>query len=154
MGRDVATALFGAFFLALSAFLWWEGSRQSFTVLGTGIAYDPLFFPRFLLGLGGICAAGILALGLAARRTARAEPRWGLWFGIVLVVAAYFWAMAQIGFPTATVLFVAAFCALLGYRRWLAVALAAFGMTAGVWYVFTAWLHVPLPVSPWLEGLF
>jgi hypothetical protein len=154
MSRDLVTVASGVILLALVGLLWWEGARQSFTVLGAGIAYDPMFFPRVLLALGGLCAAGIVVLGLTAPPEDREEPRWGLWCGLVLLVGGYFWAMAEIGFATATVPFVLAFCALLGYRRWLIAVPAAIGITAAVWYAFTAWLRVPLPSAGWLEGLF
>ena len=154
MRRDLATTLFGIFFLAGTAFLWWEGTRHSFSVQGSGIAYDPLFFPNVLLGLGALCAFCIAILGLVKKDSNRNEPRWGLWCALVLLIAAYFWALAEIGFVVATVPFIILFCVLLGYRRWTAIMATATGTTAAVWYVFTAWLMVPLPTSAWLEGLF
>jgi hypothetical protein len=151
--RDLVTALFGVFFLAGAALLWWEGSRQDFNVLGSGIAYDPLFFPRLLLGLGGIFATGILILGLTTKNVDRNEPRWNLWFALVLLIAAYFWATVETGFLVATAPFVILFCVLLGYRRWAVTVPAAIGITVLVWYTFTAWLKVPLPSSGVFERL-
>lgn len=153
MRRDLTTVSFGAVFLAIVAFLWWEGARQEFTVLGDGIAYDPLFFPNLLLVLAGLCAAGIVALGMASRPEAAPQPRWGLACAIVGLIAAFFWAISAFGFPVASPLFIAAFCAVLGYRRWPVVGAAALGITGAVWYVFTNWLQVPLPATSWLEGL-
>ena len=154
MRRDHATTLFGLFFLAGTAFLWWEGTRHSLSVQeGSGIAYDPLFFPNVLLVLGAVCASCIIVLGLVTKDSDGAEPRWGLLCALVLLIAAYFWAMATVGFVVVTAPFIVLFCGLLGYRRWTAVVLTASGITASVWYVFTAWLKVPLPAPTWLEGL-
>lgn len=153
MRRDLVTATFGIGFLVLVGLLWWEGDRQHFTLLAPGISYDPLFFPRLLLALGGLCAAAITALGLLRPHVAHGELRWGLWLALTTLVGGYFWAMSQIGFLTSTTIFVILFGAVLGYRRWPALIGFAVVTSAVVWYVFTAVLQVPLPVAPWLGGL-
>lgn len=153
MRRDLVSAIYGVAFLALIAFLWWEGERQDFTLLAPGVSYDPLFFPRLLLVLGALCAAAIAATGLLRPRVAQPPVRWGLWLGLSALIAGYFWAMARLGFPSATVLFMVAFAALLGYRRWPVLVGFATVTTAVVWYVFTTWLQVPLPVALWLSGI-
>lgn len=154
MRRDVTTISFGGVLLALVAFLWWESTRQELTVLGNGIAYDPLFFPRLLLILGALCGVGIVIDGLLGRSSRKASDiRWGLWIAISVLIGLFFWAIGALGFPVSAFLFVLAFCALLGYRRWIVVPVVALLVSLGVWYVFTAWLQVPLPATPWLEGI-
>ena len=153
MRRDLTTALYGVVLLLVVAFLWWEGSRQDFNVLGEGVAFDPMFFPRLLMALGALCAAGIAVSGLARRRTETPPVRWGLLAGIVVLSGAFFWAFGAAGFPVAASVFIVAFSVFLGYRDWVAILLTALGVAAGVWFVFTEWLLVPLPASSWLAGL-
>ena len=72
--------------------------------------------------------------------------------GIALSVA-YVWALPRLGFFTATVIYVAAFIALGGYRRWTVVATLSVVGTLLLLFLFMKVVYVSLPLGqgPFLQ---
>lgn len=116
------------------------------------LAYDPIFFPALLIGLGILLSIVIIGQAALAYRRERAttreaenahDPRRVL--TLFVIVGLYFSFMPMIGFIVSSVVFVAVFAVALGYRRWpLVAALSVLGPIA-VWFVFTYGLQAPLP---------
>jgi len=65
----------------------------------------------------------------------------------VLLLAAVTLVMEYVGFRLAMLVFNAALVIALGDRRWWVIALFAVLGSFGVYYVFTTWLDVLLPVG-------
>jgi putative tricarboxylic transport membrane protein len=129
-------------------FVWFvfESLRLSLTdALGPG----PGFFPFWLGVLGGVLAL-VLFLQLRAHRPVeddiafdRAGTR-----NVLLVLGGLVAASAVldlVGFRLAMLALIAYVLAVLGVRRWLAIALFALAGSFGVHYVFYDLLKVPLP---------
>ncbi len=75
------------------------------------------------------------------------------WYWAFASLLAYLFLIAIIGFDLATVAYLFAFPVLVGYRRWVVIALTAVIVTVLVDISFGRFLHVPLPpglVSTWL----
>ena len=66
---------------------------------------------------------------------------------IVALLAAVTLTMEYVGFRLSMLVFNAALVIALGDRRWWVIALFAFLGSFGVYYVFTTWLDVLLPVG-------
>ena len=63
----------------------------------------------------------------------------------LLCCAAYFVALAFLGFLVSTFLFCAAFAIVLGYRDWKRLAVFSCGVTVIMWLVVIKLMHVLLP---------
>lgn len=75
------------------------------------------------------------------------------WYWIFLSVLVYFGLIYVLGFVLSTALYLLAFPVLVGYRRWVTIAVVAVVMTLLVHFSFGSILHVPLPegmVGSWL----
>jgi putative tricarboxylic transport membrane protein len=145
------TRVWQAAAVALFALFGWfvfESLRLSLTdALGPG----PGFFP-FWLGVLGAVLSVILILQLRVRPAEagtdsiafdRAGTR-----NVLLVLGGLIAASAMLelaGFRLAMLALIAYVLAVLGVRRWLAIALFALAGSFGVYYVFYDLLKVPLP---------
>ena len=69
------------------------------------------------------------------------------WFAIVGLLAAVTVAIDFAGFRLSMLVFNAALVIALGERRWWIIAIFAVLGSFGVYYVFTTWLDVLLPVG-------
>ena len=69
------------------------------------------------------------------------------WFAIVGLLAAVTLVMDYVGFRLAMLVFNAVLVIALGDRRWWVIALFSVLGSFGVYYVFTTWLDVLLPVG-------
>ncbi|MBX3502112.1 MAG: tripartite tricarboxylate transporter TctB family protein [Alphaproteobacteria bacterium] len=149
-GRLVATGVMLAFCL----FAAWQSWLLPLTDrLGPG----PGFFPFWMALIGVVLAIGLLVATVGepaaapvdgeAERILPSGPGAGRWFAIVLMLAAAAAAMEVLGFRITMLAFNAALAVALGERRWWVIALFAVLGSVGVFYVFTTWLDVLLPVG-------
>jgi putative tricarboxylic transport membrane protein len=148
-GRLVATGAMLAFCL----FALWQSLLLSLTDrLGPG----PGFFPFWLALIGALLAIALLISTVReparpsigdAERILPYGPGGRRWAAIVLLLAAVTIAMEFVGFRIAMLVFNAGLLLALGERRWLPILLFATLGSFGVYYVFTTWLDVLLPVG-------
>lgn len=153
-GRLVATGVLLLFCLVAA----WQSWKLPLTDrLGPG----PGFFPFWMALIGVALAIGLLVVTVAQPATAPAEaadsddddrilphgPGARRWFAIVVLLAAAAAAMEILGFRITMLIFNAALAIALGERRWWLIALFAALGSFGVFYLFTTWLDVLLPVG-------
>ena len=148
-GRLIATGAMLVFCL----FAIWQSLLLSLTDrLGPG----PGFFPFWLAVIGAVMAVALLlttfreAADPADTKTRILPHGEGgkRWLAIVVLLAAVTMAMEFVGFRLAMLVFNAVLVIALGERRWWVIAVFAVLGSVGVYYVFTTWLDVLLPVSP------
>jgi putative tricarboxylic transport membrane protein len=147
-GRLIATGAMLVFCL----FAIWQSLLLSLTDrLGPG----PGFFPFWLALIGAVLAVALLITTFReAADPSDAEIRilphgegGKRWLAIVVLLAAVTVAMEFVGFRIAMLVFNAVLVIALGERRWWVIAVFAVLGSFGVYYVFTTWLDVLLPVS-------
>jgi putative tricarboxylic transport membrane protein len=147
-GRLVATGVMLAFCL----FAVWQSYLLPLTDrLGPG----PGFFPFWIALLGLVLAIGLLITTFAEPRQAAERdvavlpqgPGSARWFAIVAMLAVAAAAMEFAGFRITMLLFNALLAIALGERRWWVTGLFAVLGSFGIYYVFTTWLDVLLPVG-------
>ena len=153
-GRLIAT---GAM-LVFCVFAMWQSLLLSLTDrLGPG----PGFFPFWLGLIGtGIAIALLVTTFREAADPADADgdadagthvlPRGAgatRWLAIVGALAAVTLVMDYVGFRLSMLVFNVALVVALGERRWWIIAIFAVLGSYGVFYVFTTWLDVLLPVG-------
>lgn len=128
-------------------------SGWAFAMPGTtDSALTPTFFPRLAMVLLALTSFSVL-IGAASRTdviplvemTREDWRRVGAIFGLILL---FFLGLRFIGFVPASALFVAAVALLLGYRRWMVLAVVAVVGAALVALVFRYGLKVQLPSGP------
>jgi putative tricarboxylic transport membrane protein len=147
-GRLIATGAMLVFCL----FAIWQSLLLPLTDrLGPG----PGFFPFWLALIGVVLAIALLITTFReAADPADAEvrilphgPGVKRWLAIVGLLAGVTVVMEFIGFRLAMLVFNAALVVALGERRWWVIAVFAVLGSFGVYYVFTTWLDVILPVG-------
>lgn len=147
-GRLITTGAMLVFCL----FAIWQSLLLSLTDrLGPG----PGFFPFWLGLIGALLAVALLITTFreaaeptdAETRILPHGPGGKRWLAIVALLAAVTLAMEFTGFRLAMLAFNAALVIALGDRRWWVIAIFAFLGSFGVYYVFTTWLDVLLPVG-------
>lgn len=147
-GRLIAT---GAM-LVLCLFAIWQSLLLPLTDrLGPG----PGFFPFWLALIGtGLAVALLVTTFREAADPADAEtrilphgPGATRWLAIVGLLAALTLTMEYVGFRLSMLVFNAALVIAMGDRRWWVIAIFAVLGSFGVYYVFTTWLDVLLPVG-------
>ena len=147
-GRLVATGVMLVFCLLAV----WQSYLLPLTDrLGPG----PGFFPFWMAIIGVALAIGLLVI--TAREPAvpsegegtilPSSPGVSRWLAIVVLLALAAAAMEFAGFRVTMLVFNAALAIALGERRWWLIALFAVLGSFGVYYVFTTWLDVLLPVG-------
>jgi len=147
-GRLIAT---GAM-LVLCLFAIWQSLLLPLTDrLGPG----PGFFPFWLALIGTALAIALLVSTFREAadpaddetRILPHGPGATRWLAIVGLLAAVTLTMEYVGFRLSMLVFNAALVIALGDRRWWVIAVFAFLGSFGVYYVFTTWLDVLLPVG-------
>ena len=148
-GRLIATGAMLVFCL----FAMWQSLLLSLTDrLGPG----PGFFPFWLGLIGAVLAVALLvttfreAVDPADESETQVLPRGPgamRWLAIVGALAIVTLVMDYLGFRLAMLIFNVALVVALGERRWWAIAAFAILGSYGVYYVFTTWLDVLLPVG-------
>ena len=123
----------------------------------------PRFWPQLCLAVMLALTALDAALAFRASRQppgasdrsdgARAPESMGLLFTGLALVVAYAIATVSVGFPLATVAFVAAFSYAGGYRHIRSLLAIAFGATLALLYIFVYLVYVSLPLGlgPFLD---
>ena len=149
-GRLVATGVM----LVLCLLAAWQSYLLPLTDrLGPG----PGFFPFYMALIGVALAIGLLVVTRrepadapaadGAERILPLGPGSSRWFAIVALLAAAAAVMEFVGFRVTMLVFNAALAIALGERRWWVIGLFALLGSFGVYYVFTTWLDVLLPVG-------
>jgi putative tricarboxylic transport membrane protein len=148
-GRLVATGVMLVFCLLAA----WQSWLLPLTDrLGPG----PGFFPFYMALIGMALAIGLLVV-TSREPNVPAEgeetvlpsgPGVGRWLAIVLSLAAAAIAMEFAGFCISMLVFNSGLAIALGERRWWIIVPFAVLGSFGVFYVFTTWLDVLLPVGP------
>lgn len=147
-GRLIATGAMLVFCL----FAIWQSLLLSLTDrLGPG----PGFFPFWLGLIGAVLAVALLITTFReaadpAEADAQVLPRGPgahRWLAIVGALAIVTLVMDYVGFRLSMLVFNVALVVALGERRWWIVAIFAVLGSYGVFYVFTTWLDVLLPVG-------
>lgn len=147
-GRLIATGVMLVFCL----FAIWQSLLLSLTDrLGPG----PGFFPFWLGVIGAVLAVTLLITTFReaadpAEANTEVLPRGPgatRWLAVVGALAALTLVMDYVGFRLSMLVFNAALVAALGERRWWVIAIFAVLGSYGVYYVFTTWLDVLLPVG-------
>ena len=153
--------LLGALLVALAAVFF--GYTFTFPDM-PGQKVGPALFPR-LIALG-IAACGIVIAVRGVRSGARAGARWVsfsselqqlrgwlAWLAMPLAVVFYWLVSERLGFlPTAAIV-VAALCAWLGVRLWVALLTGVVAAFAVQWF-FGSLMRVPLPRGWFMQFLF
>ena len=147
-GRLIAT---GAM-LVLCLFAIWQSLLLPLTDrLGPG----PGFFPLWLALIGVVLAVALLVTTFREAadpsdsdvRILPHGPGATRWLAIVGLLAAVTLVMDVVGFRIAMLIFNAALVIALGDRRWWVIVVFSVLGSFGVYYVFTTWLDVLLPVG-------
>lgn len=147
-GRLIATGAMLAFCLFA---LWQSLLLPLMDRLGPG----PGFFPFWLALIGIVLAIALLVTTFreaadpadATTRILPHGPGAMRCLAIVAMLAAVTIVMEYIGFRIAMLIFNAALVIALGDRRWWVIAVFSILGSFGVYYVFTTWLDVLLPVG-------
>ena len=147
-GRLIAT---GAMLVLCLLAIWQSLLLPLTDRLGPG----PGFFPFWLALIGtGLAVALLVTTFREAADPADAEtrilphgPGATRWLAIVVLLAAVTLTMEYVGFRLSMLVFNAALVIAMGDRRWWVIAVFAFLGSFGVYYVFTTWLDVLLPVG-------
>jgi|SRR5262245_15529087 len=152
MGRTQALApLLG---LLAAAVLYWH--TRGLDQVVSGAQLGPGFWPRLvLIGLGLACLAKLWRALPAARGPGGAamgpgeEPRPPLerarLTAAIAAILLYVLAAPTLGFPLATLVFMAAFLRLCGMRSPAGIAAIALLGTVGLLYLFVKLVYLPLP---------
>lgn len=138
-------------FLALAAVLLIESFRDDYHLSRASAAMGPAFFPRIVLAL--ILGLGSLVIIDTIRKGKEAADTSGFWrvIGLVVLTTVYGIAMDWIGFVFASIPYVIATAALLGYRRWEWIVPVAIAYAFAIWFLFQKVLLIILPASPWFQ---
>jgi len=143
----------GLFWLALGAFITWEGRD-----MGLGRASEPgAGFAFFWIGLL-MCglAAGVIGQALLSGGpdvgSLWAATRWPKVLIVVALLIAYAFAFERIGFIPCTLALLLIIMWFVDPVRWWLALLVAGGATFGVWVVLTKVLRIQLPQGV-LEGI-
>ena len=131
------------FLLSIALFV----AASRFPASDMGSAFDPGFFPRFVLG----ALIGLAALNLLT--DLRSGTGWSL-DGLrpvalmMAIVVVYMLVMPDLGFFAASVVLSVAFLLLLGVRSPVGIAAVSIGVPGALVTLFNHILTMPLPTSP------
>jgi putative tricarboxylic transport membrane protein len=141
----------GAFFLALAIWTAFESTQlQYYTSIGPG----PGFFPFWIALALGAFSVSLIWQGMRAEAGPLPAGFWPdrkgrLQFGaIVLALTASTAVIELAGFRLTMLVFYLFLLPALGWRRPLVTVAIAVGGSFGLFYLFDALLHVPLPTGP------
>ena len=142
--RDVAVATLALAFGAAAAF---ESAKLPFgTIHNPGQGFFPWWTSVVVVLLATILL--IQALKLRASTALDKSGRIAKVVALLVVLAAYTFLLAPLGYPICTFLLVLFMLRVLDPQRWT-VALSMAALTAvGTYVVFAIWLSVPLPRGP------
>lgn len=133
----------GAFWLAVGAFVTWQGHK-----LGLGRLNNPgSGFALFWIGILMLgFAATILAGAIVGKGSALSElwagTRWRRVLAVVTMLIVYGLAFEQVGFIPATLLLLLALMLFVDPVRWPLAILIAVAAPVGIWALVTKWLKI------------
>lgn len=144
LGRD---GIAGLVCLAGSLLLLWVSRALPQPAL---VPIGPGFYPRILFGVTAVLSAALLVSDLVRRDRPVIPPaKYRLVLLTFAIFTAYVFALPQLGYRVATLLFVGVLQATLHpprtARAWTVLAALAFGAMLVTYYVFEIYLHVLLP---------
>ena len=144
LGRD---GIAGLVCLAGSLLLLWVSRALPQPAL---VPIGPGFYPRILFGVTAVLSAALVVTDLMRRERPVTPPaHYRLVVITFAIFTAYVFALPQLGYRVATLLFVAVLQAALDpprtVRAWIVLAVLAFGAMLVTYYVFEFYLHVLLP---------
>jgi putative tricarboxylic transport membrane protein len=148
MRRRTVDLIAATAFLAGVAVMTWESYADTYLETGQGVAHDAVFYPRILLGVIALLAI-MLGVSALARHSSADAPiaamRWRVAAALVVATSLYVVMMPLFGFLATTIVFVAVVPVLLGFRRWimLAIVIALFPLVS--WWLFVSFIGIPLP---------
>ncbi|MEX2642765.1 MAG: tripartite tricarboxylate transporter TctB family protein [Acetobacterales bacterium] len=142
---NVADTIAALVLLALAAAAWF----------GSGpLPAEAASFPRLVAVLMGLLAAAMLARSLAPVITGRGRreeqpffKHFPTFLACLALILSYIFTVSQIGYFSATVVFVPLFAVVLGLRRPVLIALTTACFIAAVYLVFVESFSRPLPVE-------
>ena len=142
-------AISGLIFSAVSVLLLWITSQPHEASLSGSL--DAMYWPRVVLWALLISSIALVATdwGPKARRAVVANgdltkvDRFPI--ASLLCCAAYFVALAFLGFLVSTFLFCTAFALVLGYRNWKRLGVFSCAVTFIMWLLVIKLMHVLLP---------
>jgi hypothetical protein len=144
-------AISGLLFSAVSGLLLWLTYRPHEASLSGSL--DTMYWPRVVLWALLFSSVALVATHwghkaeparmASGNRADKGPDRFPT--ATLLCCAAYFTAIALLGFLISTLLFCAAFAIVLGYRDWKRLALFSCGVTVLMWLLVIKLMHVLLP---------
>jgi putative tricarboxylic transport membrane protein len=137
--------------LAAAALLFADTFRDDYHLSRAGHAMGPAFFPRIVLACIGVMSVFVVIETLRQPAARVALAGLGRVIGLFSIAVAYGGAITLIGFTLASIIFVVAVAAALGYRRWVVVIPVAVIYAFSVWLLFEKVLLIILPSSPWFR---
>src|SRR5687767_2554609 len=144
LGRD---GIAGLVCLAGSLLLLWVSRALPQPAL---VPIGPGFYPRILFGVTAVLSAALVVTDLMRRdRPVTPPAKYRLVLITFAIFTAYVFALPQLGYRVATLLFVGVLQAALDpprtVRAWIVLAALAFGAMLLTYYVFEFYLQVLLP---------
>lgn len=134
----------GVVSLAVIAALLFESTRIAVTQGSSDPG--PAAYPQFILALLAVCAVGIILT--PDDRTPDDQPRsWKVVALVLASIALYIVLLATIGYIVSTVIFVLIMGLLAGERRWWLLAVYSLGIALILYFVFSNYLSISLPMG-------
>jgi putative tricarboxylic transport membrane protein len=149
MPRYIGRFSFSAFMFCVGVFLLAHSYMDSAENIAAGSSFGPLFFPRVLLWIWVVLAAGMIIEAALLKNPASPKVnRSGLIAALALTGAAYP-LMPVIGFLPTSMAFMLFYPAALGYRKIKVLVPLSILFSVAVWYIFNDILLISLPNMPW-----
>lgn len=147
--RATGAAAVSAVALTGACLLFWHTFDPVYDTTFAAAGRGPVFFPRILLGLM-IALAGVSVVQSLRDRSERSggASSWPLALAAIATTV-YVFALTEVGFLIATLVYSFAMPPIFGYRRWLVLGLFAPALSVATWYVFEKVFLIILPKSPW-----
>lgn len=130
--------------LAFVAGCLYESTQIS--VSPSGSDPGPAVYPQLILGLIAFCAVAIMASRPEAEGEQQARS-WKIVLGVFGSLVAYVFCLQFIGYIVSTSIFLVLTLILAGERRWGVAALYAAGLSLGLYFIFSTYLSVSLPIG-------
>lgn len=148
-------ALFGAAMLVAGLLLFMHTYADQYQNLLTNNAehVSPMFYSRVILGGWCLMALGMCVQPLLSQKNISKPFNWRSVFIALGMIGLLVTAISYVGFVIAASLFFFAFAVYLGFKNKLVAALAAVGISYGIFLIFDMVLGVILPVPLFSLGV-
>lgn len=134
----------GVVSLAIIAALLFESTRIG--VAQGGSDPGPAAYPQFVLALLAVCAIGII-ITPDDKDTDSQRRDWRIVVAVLAVIGLYIALLGTIGYILATVIFVLIMTFLSGERRWWLLGAYSLGIALALYFVFSNYLSIALPMG-------